>query len=105
MAAPRRSRAQWRALLDRQARSGLSVSAFAKREGVHPTTLGWWRWKLGAVACPRPEETPRFVNVDVQPGSVGGYELEFGDQVRLHIPSGFDQQELAALLRALREFC
>jgi hypothetical protein len=38
--------ARWRGLLARQSSSGLSVTAFCRREGVALSTFHWWRRKL-----------------------------------------------------------
>ena len=107
MPTPRRSRAEWCRLLDRQACSGLSMTAFAEREGIRPSTLSWWRWKLGVEPSSVESEPPRFVQLEVSaPSSPGfSYEIEVGEQVRLRIPSGFEEEELRGLLRALRELC
>ena len=43
----RRSRREhWRALLEAQQRSGLSLAAFCRRRGVRKGTLSFWKWKL-----------------------------------------------------------
>ena len=41
---PRRE--HWRALLEAQRRSGLSLAAFCRRRGVSAGTLSFWKWKL-----------------------------------------------------------
>jgi hypothetical protein len=46
MSTHRRSRAEWRAIVQRQARSGLSVTRFAARERLSSQSLSWWRWRL-----------------------------------------------------------
>ncbi|MBK9387356.1 MAG: hypothetical protein IPN34_21280 [Planctomycetes bacterium] len=46
MSTHRRSRAEWRAIVQRQARSGLSVTRFAARERLSARSLFWWRWRL-----------------------------------------------------------
>ncbi len=46
--AARRSSAEWLALVERCVQSGLSCSAFAEREGIHPRTFTWWASRLGA---------------------------------------------------------
>ena len=42
----RRSEQQWRELVERQARSGLSVQAFCDREGINACSLYGWRSRL-----------------------------------------------------------
>ena len=74
--AVRRSRAEWAALLEACTQSGLSYSAFAEREGIHPKTLTGWASKLGAGVRRRSQkpvdassssvDTSRFVPVHVR---------------------------------------
>ncbi|MBK8482746.1 MAG: hypothetical protein IPL40_16540 [Proteobacteria bacterium] len=42
----RRSRAEWSDLCGAYESSGEAARAFARRQGVHPETLCWWRTKL-----------------------------------------------------------
>jgi hypothetical protein len=37
---------RWSEVLADADRSGLSLRAFARREGHNPNTLAWWRWNL-----------------------------------------------------------
>ena len=106
MAAARRSRAEWREVVQRWERSGLDRGTFAARAGVNPSTLGWWRWKLEV-------EGVDFFNVvvageEVQP------EITVADDTRApsyfmldafgigaQVPMGFDAGELRRLLDVL----
>jgi putative transposase len=40
----------WRELVSRQVRSGLSVQAFCRREGISPWSLYGWRSRLGTTS-------------------------------------------------------
>lgn len=55
----RRSEGQWQVLLDRQARSGLTVGAFCDREGVSKSSFARWRAMLGAAR----ESPPAFLEL------------------------------------------
>jgi hypothetical protein len=44
--AARRSPAEWASLIEACERSGLSRTAFAEREGIHPRTFTWWASRL-----------------------------------------------------------
>lgn len=57
---------EMRALLDAQESSGLSLKAFAEREGVPYTTMSWWRGRLAGA------ESPRFVPFELGPDGGGG---------------------------------
>jgi hypothetical protein len=46
----RRSADAWRELVSRQERSGLSVQAFCRREGISAWSLYSWRSRLGSTA-------------------------------------------------------
>src|SRR6266849_7030228 len=47
VSSPRQPRREhWRALLEAQRRSGLSVTAFCRRRGLRKGTLSFWKWKL-----------------------------------------------------------
>ena len=53
---PRRE--HWRALLEAQRRSGLSLAAFCRRRGVRNGTLSFWKWKLTHEAAADPAAPP-----------------------------------------------
>lgn len=71
-----------RRLVARWRTTDLSMAAFARRHGVHPTTFGAWvgRHRLDPEASPEP---PAFLQVTVPPPPesvsvrVGGHALRF----------------------------
>ena len=42
----RRRASEWRRLVGQWQKSGLTARGFADEQGVAPTTLTWWRWRL-----------------------------------------------------------
>jgi len=66
----RRSAAEWSALVEASERSGLSRREFAKREGLHQGTFGFWASRLAprqrATRPATSEATPSFVPVRVR---------------------------------------
>jgi hypothetical protein len=40
------TRAEWSKRVRKWERSGLDIAEFARREGLKPKLLGWWRWNL-----------------------------------------------------------
>lgn len=38
---------RWSAVIDEQEASGESIRAFARARGLNPSTLSWWRSRLG----------------------------------------------------------
>jgi len=112
----RRSPEQWRELVERQRRSGLSIAAFSRQEGlVYQTFVRWCRKPLapessvhaGSSASPRsasatlstmPSLLPEFVEIGVTEPAAREIEtwlveLELGDGMTLRVrrpsaPSG-----------------
>ena len=90
----RRSESQWRAILNKYERSGLSQDQFCKREGLPLTTFGLWRRKLRAASlAPQPASfievcIPENVEVtDVQVSQAKPdlvVELPYGVVLRFH---------------------
>ena len=94
--------------------SGLSCEAFARRAGVKPGTLAWWKWKLESEGVslatdrrpkkrsPRKKRPLSFVEITPERGlAVPRIELELGD-VTLRVPDGFDNGTLGRVLELLR---
>jgi hypothetical protein len=96
--------AWYRALLERQAESGLSVTDFAASAGVSAWTLYDWRRRLAGSDGDR-DAAPRLVELSVvpsPPASMGtgiGVHLRSGH--RLDVRAGFDDHELRRLIGVL----
>jgi transposase-like protein len=87
---------RWAALVAELERSPLSLSAFARRHGVHPSTLSSWRSRLASAS--------RSSFVDVTPARTPApvLELELPDfGVRVPVPVGTDLAWLRTVLEAL----
>lgn len=99
----RKTAAEWSKLVEKWRRSKLSAREFATREGVAPSTLAWWKWRLGTrtdrsaqiavvpvevvpVRAPRTAETP--------------VEVVLGDVV-VRVRTGFDAETLGRVLDVL----
>lgn len=92
----RRSRQQWRALIERFGASGLSVQAFCRRESISEVSFYRWRKALGGRgaggALVVQGSAPGFVSL----GAVNArplrerleLELDLGDGVVLHLVRG-----------------
>jgi len=97
------TRAQARAVLEKQASSGLSVREFAEREGLKPVRLQRWRERLGvgngqllaASAASMPERAA-FVEVRAQRPSQIEIVLRTGHV--LFVSDSFDAGALSRLL-------
>jgi len=91
----RRSRAQRAELLDAFARSGLAAAEFARRHGLHYTTLYNWRRA-------RSKTAPAFVEVQLPaPASAVELVIELGPAARLRLTSEAQLSLAAGLLRTL----
>jgi hypothetical protein len=119
---PRRE--HWRALLEAQRRSGLSLAAFCRRRGVRSGTLSFWKWKLtheaaadagrGAPARRR-SGPPAFVPIQLaaQPGAAslgtlvapraepGELEIALANGRLVRVRGRVDLPELAGVLRTV----
>jgi hypothetical protein len=92
----------WRETLARWRRSGLSVRAFCRAEGVNESQFYWWRRRLGQ-ADP---ETPAFVPVHVvaEPAAAPaarGIEVVLANGRCLRVGPGFDPHTLVTLVDLL----
>ncbi len=100
----RATQAAWDDRLSRWRKSGLSLEDFAAREGVKPTALKWWRWKLGGEPArrARPGRAPSFVEVSAPaPVPAGRFEVVLANGRMVRVPERFDDAELARVLAAV----
>jgi hypothetical protein len=104
MAATREREGTWRERIRRWEQSGLGRKEFAEREGVHPSTLGWWRCELArrdggqdrpVVALTRVTVTPTVATAPLEVLVHGG--------AIVRVPTGFDAATLERLLSVLEE--
>ena len=116
VASSRQSRREhWRALLEAQQRSGLSLAAFCRRRGVRTGTVSFWKWKLAreAEAGAGRGATASFVPIQIavpprsrEPGAptatlaeLGEVEIALGDGRLVRVRGRVDPAWLAAVLR------
>ena len=112
----RETRATWARRVGRWTQSGLTAERFARREGVNPGTLSFWRWKLRQDASGRRAQAPAkrtkaspidFVEVvPVRPSGAAGepeaaVELVLTAGYRVRLGASFDRETLTQLLDVL----
>jgi hypothetical protein len=117
---PAKERA-WRRTIADHARSGLSIAAFCRREGLTPPTFRWWRQELarrdrpgttvgaGQATSPSTGLARRSAFVPVQvipdaPGPVPGrapIEIVLPSGPTVRVARGFDPPTLKAVLSVL----
>jgi hypothetical protein len=91
---------EWRGRLESWDASGLSLRAFAMREGLNLHSLGRWKKRLRGVATP----ATAFASVVFNGSSStqqGAFELVVRDGMSLRIPADFDETTLARLVSLL----
>jgi transposase-like protein len=90
----------WRDLIQQQAASGQSVSAFCAQRGLTEQSLYYWKKRVN-------KEAPvsfALVTTDRSARTQGApLELEFSCGQRLRIPCGVDATTLRTVLAVLRE--
>ena len=97
---------RWTRRVERLKRSGLSIRAFAAREGLAAGSLSHWKWKLERPNHGAPS-TAQFIELKTSKASLGDPGLPFevvlasGRVVR--VPSGFNSAELGRLVGVLEE--
>jgi putative transposase len=80
----RRSPSEWQQLIDEQARSGLSQTAFCAARSVSTTSFQYWKRRLSAAASP--SSTWLDLGPLREPGAAGwDVELELGAGVCLRL--------------------
>jgi hypothetical protein len=117
-------REEWAKRVERWRSSGLTTAAFAAELGINPRTLTYWAWTLKREASGKKRlwstktrkplaarKTPvsgatvvagsPFVEIKSRV-SHARFELEVRGR-RLHIPDGFDAQQLRSLLAVLEK--
>jgi transposase-like protein len=88
-----------------QAASGLSLSDFARREGIDPARLYKWRRQLGERAERRtaaPAPVPAVIELRAGPRPAERVEVVLASGVTLRVTETIDPTALARLIVALR---
>lgn len=109
----RRTRDEIRSILEWQRQSGLSLLAFARKQGLcYSTLLRWRAVHEPAVVAPDPaderqggqrswEPSPRLVPIQLEEVRSENFIFEWAPGRSLRIPAGFDPSQLRRLLEVL----
>lgn len=95
---PGEAEAEWRTRLEAWDSSGLSLRAFALREGFNAHSLWRWRKRLRGLP-PAVMSFARVVAADAPHDAP--FELVVGGGMSLRIPANFDEAALARLVAVL----
>ena len=102
--------AYWRKMIAAQAKSGLPISHFCKRDGLSEGSFYLWRKKLAAAVVDSPPSSPpsampetHFVPVQLEPPVAPTFELSFPNGCRLAVPAQFEESALRCLVQLIGE--
>lgn len=93
-----------RAVFVEQAASGLSLSEFARREGIDAGRLYRWRRELGETTAKRPTAPapPAVIELRAGPRTAERIEIVLASGVTLRVTETVDPAALARLIAAMR---
>lgn len=92
----------WRMVIGRWRRSGQSVRAFCRAEGINEPKFYWWRRRLEQTDPQKPSFLPvHVVRDDADPPPTPAIEVVLANGRSLRVPPGFDPQSLRALIEIL----
>jgi transposase-like protein len=117
MAQGRRTRAQWRQLVEGFSGSGLTQACYCERHGISVTSFHRWRaqFRQAPVANPRQAEASarrsapvrllpvQLLGEAVAVGAEHALTLVFASGVHVQVNPGFDAATLARVVRLLQE--
>jgi macrodomain Ter protein organizer (MatP/YcbG family) len=92
---------KWRKLVNRQSKSGESVTAYCQARGLSAPQFFYWKKKLRELEANQFVEV-KMVSSRMPPEAAGaGIEVRLRNDIRLQVPRGFDADHLQALLVVL----
>jgi hypothetical protein len=90
---------RWHEMISEQEASGLSVSAYCRKQGINEKTFYNWRKKLVGVQNAKPKKFIRIKSVANACGNVLRIETPGG--YRLEVPPGIEKEQVQNILEAL----
>ena len=98
------------AVLEEYEASGLSVAEFARRHGLGPQRLRWWKKRRAEQESPALSFVPVHVAAPQsraarKTAEGASMEVVLASGRRIRVEPGFDAGELTRLVRALEEAC
>jgi transposase-like protein len=95
----RKRAADWRALVDKQAGSGLSAAAFCRNHHLNLHQFYQWRRRF---ENEQPRSSAGFVElVPCSKETKSGIRLRLGDELSIEVERGFDPLTLRAVMEAI----
>lgn len=104
------SETEAQAVLEAYEASGLSVAEFARRHGLGPQRLRWWKKRRAEEGGPALSFVPVHVAAPPSPEArqapgTASMEVLLAGGRRIRVEPGFDVDALARLVRTLEEAC
>ena len=94
----------WQTAIEARRKSGLSIAAFCKKEGLSEAAYYYWRRKLAGGVCKAKEKSPPdFLEVVLAGSNNAALELVFSGGHTLRIHPGADQKNLSQVLSTLKQ--
>jgi hypothetical protein len=111
--APSERESFYRRVLAERERSGKTYACVAAEHGIPVGTLAWWSTELRRRDARRGNGAPvpafSFLPIDLAPETEGiesaAFEVTIPCGATVRVPSGFDAESLARLLRVLSATC
>ncbi len=107
----RRSAQDWHSLIGEWQRSGIDLTEFCRERRIAPSSLRWWRWRLGipsdrapirsaGVARRAAREGNEWIRLEIESPSSNDavFELHWPSGRVLTIPAKLDSEALGRLL-------
>lgn len=105
--ARRRSREEWREIIDRWRASGLTGPAFARREKLNFNTFAWWRNEVNREQSSRPSLRERSCGLSLVPVRLPPrvnrepVEVVLPGGITVRVPESAELDRVAALTNAI----
>jgi hypothetical protein len=93
---------QWKEHITEWQNSGKTREVFCREKNVTVATFGYWRTKIRKIESSHPQVKDGFVRCNLPSSPPMGYTIEWAEGMKLFLPGNLKFQELAALVRALK---
>ena len=93
---------QWKEHITEWQKSGKPREVFCREKDVTVATFAYWRTKIRKIESPHPQVKDGFVRYNLPSTPTKGFTIEWPDGMKLSLPENIKLQELATLVRALK---
>ncbi len=92
---------RWSRIVDRSYHTSMPLREFARREGVNPNTLAWWRWRLRRETTEQGFAEVVVVDDEREEARCGGGLVVHVGAARVEVDGSSDLQLLRAVVEVL----